>query len=272
MFVLTSLRSRHLSTNLWLTALVVVLVVTLTSGCSLFNKKKGKKAKKNKAQTEQVAADSQGETQPVNSTKPLPQPSTLAMPGQPLPSGASQIQPKHTVKAGQGEDFGVITIHRHGPGYDISLSLDAGDENVSFAMDLPKQGESELASVAQQLQAMDQGQPEDRTQPPATSSDTTQSRQATSVNQLATLSERDKSANDHIVVAQQMFYRRDYLGALDQTLMAIQKQPDFALAYALKGSLYYKMGRLEEARTAWEQALKIDPNMTDVKNSLDILF
>ena len=44
--------------------------------------------------------------------------------------------------------------------------------------------------------------------------------------------------------------------------------PSSAQAHALKGSIYYKMGLNDEAKTSWQQALEIDPSMDQVKTSL----
>ncbi|BCE00102.1 hypothetical protein TYM08_P0165 [Marinicellulosiphila megalodicopiae] len=47
------------------------------------------------------------------------------------------------------DDFGVLAIKQDGPGYEINLALDTGDENVSFQMDLPEQS-SASKKLAQQ--------------------------------------------------------------------------------------------------------------------------
>lgn len=175
-----------------------------------------------------------------------------------------------------GGDFGVITINRHGPGFDISLLLDTGEENVAFVMDLPdqdgdgKSSEDQISGIAKKLQTMDQNNKSEISPEEANQPQTEPSQPVAADLTLAT--PQNMSANDNIVLAQQLFYRRDYLGALNATLDAIEKQPNFALAHALKGSIYYKMGQKSEAKGAWEQALQIDPNMDDVRRGLEVLF
>ncbi len=44
--------------------------------------------------------------------------------------------------------------------------------------------------------------------------------------------------------------------------------PNLALAYARRGSIYYKMGDIERASINWNLALKIDPEYDDVRNIL----
>ena len=72
----------------------------------------------------------------------------------------------------------------------------------------------------------------------------------------------------HILNAQSLFYKKQYWDALDETNAALDKVPDSAQAHALKGSIYYKMGLVAEARTSWEEALRLDPELDQVKASL----
>lgn len=234
---------------------IIVSATVLISACS--SKKTIPAAPKASSSSTQSAAA------PAASTT-----SSTTLPATPpvAPSSTPGSTTTRTRPATSKPDFGVITISRHGPGYDISLQLDTGEDNVSFKMDLPEgeDGASKLGSVAEQLRAMDEGgQPSDSV---------TNNKPSESMGSSTSGPKPGGTANDNIVVAQQLFYRRDYLGALEATLEAIEQQPDFALAYALKGSLYYKMGRREEARTAWQKALELDPNMPDVKATLDTLY
>lgn len=230
---------------------IICLASLLLSACSIWPSKK--------ADTALDAEDLNAMTSAASATAPG------ALPATPMSAPQNRISttPGEPAMVNQKPDFGVITISRHGPGYDITLQLDTGEDNVSFSMDLPddEEGEAKLGSIAEQLKAMDEGKPADVTTgtPSATKSSATQAQQT-------------GSANDSIVVAQQLFYRRDYLGALQATEQAIERQPDFALAWALKGSLYYKMGRKDEARTAWQKALELDPDMPDVRATLNSLY
>ena len=53
--------------------------------------------------------------------------------------------------------------------------------------------------------------------------------------------------------------------------MAIQLNPNLSLAYARRGSIYYKMGDLDRATINWNLALRIDPGYDDVRNILKIV-
>jgi tetratricopeptide (TPR) repeat protein len=68
--------------------------------------------------------------------------------------------------------------------------------------------------------------------------------------------------------AQQYFYNHQYDLALDEIDRALEETPDFAYAYALRGSIYYKLEMMDMAKAAWRKALDIDPNMTDVRKKL----
>lgn len=67
--------------------------------------------------------------------------------------------------------------------------------------------------------------------------------------------------------AQSYFYEGDYQQALLEVKKSIQKKPT-ASAYALGGSIFYVNGEIDKAISAWETALKLNPDMTDVQNIL----
>ncbi len=67
-----------------------------------------------------------------------------------------------------------------------------------------------------------------------------------------------------INLAQQLFYQRRYEEALRILNQSLRKKPT-AAAYALGGSIYFVNGDIEQAVRAWENALKIDPGLDDVK-------
>ena len=53
--------------------------------------------------------------------------------------------------------------------------------------------------------------------------------------------------------------------------MAIQLNPDLAIAYARRGSIYFKLGDVQRATINWNLALKLDPEYDDVRNILRVL-
>ena len=55
-------------------------------------------------------------------------------------------------------------------------------------------------------------------------------------------------------------------------MRAIAIKPDYAEAYNNLGVTYNKLGQLEQAVQAYEEALKIDPDYADAHNNLGILF
>lgn len=64
------------------------------------------------------------------------------------------------------------------------------------------------------------------------------------------------------------FYNGEYREALKEVDNAIALNPNLALAYARRGSIYYKLGDIERATINWNLALKIDPEYDDVRNIL----
>lgn len=158
------------------------------------------------------------------------------------------------------KQHGLMHIHRYGEGYDILLTLDAGDSDVQFVMDLPRSAQeeadqhdaiSEDGPGAEDVAADEQGEANGRIS-------------EQQVEKLATV----ESMTKHILNAQSLFYKKQYWEALDETNEALDKVPDSAQAHALKGSIYYKMGLLPEAKASWEEALRLDPELEQVKTSL----
>ncbi len=175
-------------------------------------------------------------------------------------------QKKSEIAEQAKKQHGLMHIHRYGDGYDVLLTLDAGDSDVKFIMDLPGKA---VASEDEAVSEMN----EDTTDYP---DDNESEKIHEKLNENAEQQEKTKNqqvdnTTKHILNAQSLFYKKQYWQALDETNAALDNLPDSAQAHALKGSIYYKMGLLPEARSSWEQALKLDPSLDQVKASLDRL-
>ncbi|UCH10083.1 MAG: tetratricopeptide repeat protein [Fidelibacterota bacterium] len=75
----------------------------------------------------------------------------------------------------------------------------------------------------------------------------------------------------HLSSSLRSFYQGNYRDALQDVEMAIQLNPDLAIAYARRGSIYYKLGDIQRATINWNLALKLDPEYDDVRNILRAL-
>lgn len=75
-------------------------------------------------------------------------------------------------------------------------------------------------------------------------------------------------AMKHLSQSLQYFYLEDYLSALNQVEKVITMFPSLAIAYARKGTIYYKMGDIQNATINWNLALKYDPEYTEVQKML----
>lgn len=75
----------------------------------------------------------------------------------------------------------------------------------------------------------------------------------------------------HLTVSWQHFFEENYREALQEIEMAIQLNPDLAIAYARRGSIYYKLGDTQRATINWNLALKLDSEYDDVRNILRAL-
>lgn len=160
------------------------------------------------------------------------------------------------------KNHGIVNVHRHGPGYDIMFTLNAGDSDMIFTMDLPEGGESFMPDLHDQLtQSAAPSLSEDDPAKPTKPEEEEAFFNKKSLSLFA-------KATKHMLNAQALFYRKSYWKALEETNRAVSLVPKSAQAYALKGSIYYKMGRKNDAKKSWQIALKLDPTLVDVKESL----
>jgi tetratricopeptide (TPR) repeat protein len=162
-------------------------------------------------------------------------------------------------------NHGIVNIHRHGPGYDVMLMLNAGESDIIFSMDLPPGGTTSSMPVDDFLNAQ-----EDAKQDPGEIGkpiDPAEENKFFNKKALALFSISTK----HMLSAQAFFYRKSYWKALEETNKAMSLVPASAQAHALKGSIYYKMGRKKDAKISWNNALKLDPSLKDVKESLKLV-
>lgn len=157
------------------------------------------------------------------------------------------------------KNHGVMNIHRHGPGFDVLLTLDAGDSDIVFSMAMPAGGETFMPEISEKMRSNANAAGDDK--PQSASEEQAYFNEKT----LGVFSDSTK----HMLNAQALFYRKDYWKALEETNKAMSLVPKSAQAYALKGSIYYKMGRNKDAQQNWQQALKLDPSLDDVKRSLE---
>jgi len=84
----------------------------------------------------------------------------------------------------------------------------------------------------------------------------------------------EKKTNEamrHLSRSLRYFYQGDYRGALKEVEAAIDENPGLALAYARRGSIYYKLGDIQRATIDWNLALRLDPEYDDVRNILKAL-
>ena len=61
------------------------------------------------------------------------------------------------------------------------------------------------------------------------------------------------------------YYAQDYTVALEKTEQAIEILPDLAIAYARKGSIYYRLGDTTRATINWNIALNLAPDYDEVR-------
>ena len=75
-------------------------------------------------------------------------------------------------------------------------------------------------------------------------------------------------AMKHLSNSLQHFYLEDYRLALNEVDLAKKYLPDLAYIYARKGSIYYKLGNINQATINWNIALQLDPEYIEVRQML----
>ena len=75
----------------------------------------------------------------------------------------------------------------------------------------------------------------------------------------------------HLSRSLRFFYAGDFREALKEVDLSLELKPDLALAYARRGSIYYKLGDVQRATINWNLALRLDPEYDDVRNILKAL-
>jgi len=72
----------------------------------------------------------------------------------------------------------------------------------------------------------------------------------------------------HLSRSLRYFYAEEYREALTEIDKAIEVNPNIALAYARRGSIYYRLGDFQRATMNWNIALKLDPEFTEIQDLL----
>ena len=75
----------------------------------------------------------------------------------------------------------------------------------------------------------------------------------------------------HLSRSLRYFYAGNYRSSLQEVESALELNPNLALAYARRGSIYYKLGDVQRATINWNLALRMDPEYDDVRNVLKAL-
>ena len=72
----------------------------------------------------------------------------------------------------------------------------------------------------------------------------------------------------HLSRSLRFFYDEEYRNALSEVNSAIDLNPNLAIAYGRRGSIYYKLGDNRRATLNWNVALQLDPEFTEIYDML----
>jgi len=174
---------------------------------------------------------------------------------------------------------GLIHIERRTKEYSISMTLDASDENVYFEMDLPQDEpeQKNTEEVSEQIQAPEDTESkvddEETEQPPVEVTEQPKEEEIDEEKiEESPPEQRDEAkASKYVLYAQTYFFEKKYARALEEIKRAIEYSPDSGVAHSLKGSINYKMGDIEKARSSWNEALRLDASLDNVEKMLSEL-
>jgi len=72
----------------------------------------------------------------------------------------------------------------------------------------------------------------------------------------------------HLSRSLRLFYDEQFRYALSEVNFAIELNPNLAIAYGRRGSIYYKLGDSRRATLNWNVALQLDPEFTEIYDML----
>ena len=72
----------------------------------------------------------------------------------------------------------------------------------------------------------------------------------------------------HLSRSLRFFYDEEYRNALSEVNFAIELNPNLAIAYGRRGSIYYLLGDNRRATLNWNVALQLDPEFTEIYDML----
>ncbi len=189
------------------------------------------------------------------------------------------------------------TVKLNTPTLNMDVLLDLYNRDIDFSIDYsgtafrPPANASQVSSPSQQDQSGKPGQQEKRQQ---------QAQQVT--DQLLKPHEEDITSDIQDIVdtskvkrqqrtgsytkedadynralfslqeAQRLFSLKRYTQALVEINKSIDAAPNLALAHAIKGSVYYMLQNMNQAKISWEKALELDPSMDNVRAILYRLY
>ena len=79
---------------------------------------------------------------------------------------------------------------------------------------------------------------------------------------------KQNEAMRHLSRSLRYYYDQHYRDALSEVNIAIEANPNLAIAYGRRGSIYYKLGDVRRATLNWNVALQLDPEFTEIHEML----
>ena len=73
----------------------------------------------------------------------------------------------------------------------------------------------------------------------------------------------------HLSKSLRQFYSGEYMIALQEIEIALQLNPELAITYARRGTIFYKLGEQQKAIINWNLALQLDPGYEEIREILE---
>ena len=205
------------------------------------------------------------EVQPL--PRPENKPATPVLQGALQPAGANAprtVDGRYVLRLAEHNRVWELELPESAGGYEMRIPLDG-------PLDSPTAADAEMLAAAPDRDAATtaaDAKPDAAAQPPAASSANTPAKPAGA--QAAPKALR-KSYLGTLAKVREMYASRRYELALVELVDLEASHPKDARLFAMKGSLYQKLGKPKLARESWQKALALDPDDAAVAEALRTL-
>ncbi|HTX18126.1 MAG TPA: tetratricopeptide repeat protein [Bacteroidota bacterium] len=197
--------------------------------------------------------------------------------------GAQQVAPRESPSRESGNPSAPASVKLNTPTLNMDVMLDLYNKDIDFTIDYSGKALKQPTSAPQKEEEQAEETPRERREAAKATEemlkpkedltsdirdivDTSKARRKALRQGSYTKEDADYNrALFSLQEAQRLFSERRYTEALAEINKSIDAAPNMALAYAVRGSVYFMLRQFAEAKVSWEKALELDPSMDNVR-------